>query len=84
MSSSWKSGYLSPRAPSAPPPTPPTPPTSKKHILPTLGRVKLQKLTPVMINSLYAQLLKDGKVCGSGGLSANSVTKSARHPAPRS
>ena len=47
----------------------------KKHILPTLGRVKLQKLTPVMINSLYAQLLKDGKVCGSGGLSANSVRR---------
>jgi integrase len=47
----------------------------QKHILPTLGRVKLQKLTPVMINSLYAQLLKDGKVCGSGGLSANSVRR---------
>ena len=47
----------------------------KKHILPTLGRVKLQKLTPVMINSLYAQLLKDGKVCGSGGLSASSVRR---------
>ena len=47
----------------------------KKHILLTLGRVKLQKLTPVMINSLYAQLLKDGKVCGSGGLSTNSVRR---------
>jgi integrase len=47
----------------------------KKHILPTLGRVKLQKLTPVMINALYAQLLKSGKVCGSGGLSANSVRR---------
>ena len=47
----------------------------QKHILPTLGRVKLQKLTPVMINALYAQLLKDGKVCGSGGLSANSVRR---------
>lgn len=47
----------------------------KKHIVPTLGQVKLQKLTPVMINGLYAQLLKDGKVCGSGGLSANSVRR---------
>jgi integrase len=47
----------------------------KKHIVPTLGRVKLQKLTPVMINALYAQLLKDGKVCGKGGLSANSVRR---------
>jgi integrase len=47
----------------------------KKHIVPTLGRVKLQKLAPVMINALYAQLLKDGKVCGSGGLSANSVRR---------
>jgi integrase len=47
----------------------------KKHILPTLGRVRLQKLAPVMINALYAQLLKDGKVCGSGGLSANSVRR---------
>ena len=47
----------------------------KKHILPALGRVKLKKLTPVMINALYAQLLKEGKVCGSGGLSANSVRR---------
>ena len=47
----------------------------QKHIAPTLGLVKLQKLTPVMINALYAQLLKDGKVCGSGGLSANSVRR---------
>jgi integrase len=47
----------------------------KKHILPTLGRVKLQKLTPVMINSLYVQLLNDGKVSGSGGLSASSVRR---------
>src|SRR5664280_1895788 len=43
-----------------------------KHIAPTLGRVKLQKLSPIMINALYAQLLKDGKLCGSGGLSASS------------
>jgi len=47
----------------------------KKHILPTLGRVKLKKLTPLMINSLYARLLKEGKVCGSGGLSASSVRR---------
>jgi integrase/predicted RNA-binding Zn-ribbon protein involved in translation (DUF1610 family) len=47
----------------------------QKHILPTLGRVKLQKLTPVMINALYGQLLKNGKVCGSGGLSASSVRR---------
>ena len=47
----------------------------KKHILPTLGRVQLKKLTPVMINALYAQLLRNGKVCGSGGLSANSVRR---------
>ncbi len=46
-----------------------------KHVIPSLGRVKLQKPTPVMINALYAQLLKDGKVCGSGGLSANSVRR---------
>ena len=48
---------------------------AQKHILPTLGLVKLQRLTPVMINALYAQLLKEGKVCGSGGLSANSVRR---------
>ena len=47
----------------------------RKHILPSLGRVKLQKITPVMINALYAQLLRDGKVSGSGGLSANSVRR---------
>jgi len=47
----------------------------EKHIVPTLGLVKLHKVTAIMINSLYAQLLKDGKVCGSGGLSANSVRR---------
>ena len=47
----------------------------QKHILPALGQVKLKKLTPVMINALYARLRKDGKVCGSGGLSANSVRR---------
>jgi hypothetical protein len=56
----------------------------KRHILPTLGLVKLQKLSPVVINALYAQLLKDGKVCGSGGPVGQLGETSARHPAQSS
>jgi integrase/predicted RNA-binding Zn-ribbon protein involved in translation (DUF1610 family) len=42
-------------------------------IIPRLGSVQLQKLSASQMNSLYAYLLKEGRVRGSGGLSRASV-----------
>jgi integrase len=47
--------------------------TVKKRIVPALGGVQLQKLTPVHLNMFYADLVKDGRCDGKGGLSARSV-----------
>lgn len=47
----------------------------KRHIIPRLGKTPLRKLTGAQINGLYAVLRQDGKVCGSGGLSPNSVRR---------
>ncbi len=35
------------------------------HIIPVLGHIPVQKLTPQQVQSLYAQELKDGKATGS-------------------
>jgi integrase len=44
------------------------------HVLPRLGSVQLRRIDGGMLNSLYAQLLADGKQSnGGGGLSARSV-----------
>jgi integrase len=46
------------------------------HVLPTLGTVQLRRVDAGMLNSLYAQLLADGKrstAYGGGGLSARST-----------
>jgi len=48
---------------------------AKRHIIPKLGKTPLRKLTGAQINGLYAMLRQDGKVCGSGGLSPNSVRR---------
>jgi integrase len=45
----------------------------RKLIVPRIGGVQLQKLTPVHLNGLYADLLRDGRCDGKGGLSARSV-----------
>lgn len=45
----------------------------ENHVLPTLGGVPLQKLTPGHLNRLYAGLLEDGSRKGGGGLSAKTV-----------
>lgn len=42
-------------------------------IVPRLGAVPLQKLTPVHLNTLYADLLREGRKGGKSGLSARSV-----------
>ena len=43
------------------------------HVLPTLGRRQLRRLTPVMLNQLYADLLTTGNLKTGGGLSAKTV-----------
>jgi integrase/predicted RNA-binding Zn-ribbon protein involved in translation (DUF1610 family) len=48
---------------------------TREHILPRLGSLQLQKLTPGAINALYAHLLEHGRVCGGGPLSPSSVRR---------
>lgn len=43
------------------------------HVLPTLGATRLQSLTPVDLDRLYARLLSSGRRDGRGGLSAKTV-----------
>jgi integrase/predicted RNA-binding Zn-ribbon protein involved in translation (DUF1610 family) len=48
---------------------------TREHILPRLGALQLQKLTPGAINALYADLMEHGRVHGGGPLSASSVRR---------
>jgi integrase len=48
---------------------------AREHIIPRLGSLQLQKLSPGAITALYAYLLEEGRVCGKGGLSASSVRR---------
>jgi integrase len=43
------------------------------QVVPRLGHIKLQKLNPLHLNSLYADLLESGRMNGRGGLSAKTV-----------
>jgi integrase len=44
------------------------------HVLPVLGDVPIQRLTPLMLNALYADMLRHGRKCHrDGGLSHRSV-----------
>ena len=43
------------------------------HVVPVLGEVKLQGLTPVQLNLFYAHLLENGRRRGGGGLSPKTV-----------
>ena len=46
----------------------------RNHVVPTLGQVKLEKLTAADINALYRQKLKEGRLDGKpGGLSNRTV-----------
>jgi integrase len=46
---------------------------TEKHLIPRLGAVPLQKLTPADLNRTYSDLLTDGRIVGEGGLSARTV-----------
>jgi integrase len=48
---------------------------AREHIIPRLGSLQLQKLTPASINALYASLAENGRVRGTGALSASSVRR---------
>jgi integrase len=43
------------------------------HIIPQLGLIRLQNLTPQALNHFYAFLLREGRRDGRGGLSAGTV-----------
>ncbi len=43
------------------------------YVVPSLGQVKLQRLTASDLNRFYAEMLEDGKRRGDGGLSPTSV-----------
>jgi integrase len=45
----------------------------KLHVIPTIGRVPLQKLAPEDLDSLYTRLLASGRRDGKGGLSVKTV-----------
>jgi integrase len=45
----------------------------RSHVLPRLGEMRLQALTPDGLNAFYAALLKEGRRDGKGGLSPNTV-----------
>lgn len=45
----------------------------RAHILPELGHVQLQQLTPALLNSFYARMLESGRLSGKGGLSPRTV-----------
>jgi hypothetical protein len=43
------------------------------HVVPLLGEVKLQELTPMQLNLFYSHLLEAGRRRGDGGLSPKTV-----------
>ena len=45
----------------------------KRHLVPALGHIPIQKLHPIHIQNYYAEKLKDGKIRGEGGLAPRSV-----------
>ncbi len=45
----------------------------ESHIIPALGSMPLQALTPATLNAFYSGMLADGRKYGKGGLSARTV-----------
>ena len=45
----------------------------KDHLIPKLGRLQLEKLTPRHLQRYYASALKEGRLKGPGGLSAQTI-----------
>jgi hypothetical protein len=46
---------------------------TERYLVPRLGAVPLQRLTPADLNRTYSDLLADGRIVGEGGLSARTV-----------
>jgi integrase len=55
----------------------------ERHVIPTLGQIELQRLTPAHLTGFYRSLLTGGRLDRRGGLSAKSVKNihGALHPA---
>ena len=55
----------------------------ERHVIPALGTIELQRLTPAHLTGFYRSLLTGGRLDGRGGLSAKSVKNihGALHPA---
>jgi integrase len=47
----------------------------EQHVIPRIGAVPLQELTPAHVNRVYAELLAEGRLDGEGGLSPTSVRR---------
>jgi integrase len=45
----------------------------ERHVIPALGELELQRLTPAVLTAFYRSLLTAGQLNGRGGLSAKSV-----------
>lgn len=43
------------------------------HVIPRLGQIPLQRLSPAHLNAFYAELITAGRVDGTGGLSPKTV-----------
>lgn len=43
------------------------------HIIPVLGAIQLQQITPVLIQNFYNQRYESGRADGKGGLSAKTI-----------
>ncbi len=46
---------------------------ARKHLIPVLGRIQLQQLTPARIQAYYTEKLTSGRRDGQGGLSPRTV-----------
>jgi integrase len=55
----------------------------ERHVIPALGTIELQRLTPAHLTGFYRSLLTGGRLDGRGGLSVKSVKNihGALHPA---
>ena len=63
----WRSGCrTTSRRGCGPPRTPTTPSTSRTHVVPRLGDIELQRLTPSNLAAFYRALLTDGRRDGQG------------------
>lgn len=50
----------------------------EKHLIPALGGIRLSKLSPIQINTYYANALENGRRDGQGGLAPKTVLQHHR------